>query len=621
MAAAGDPPLSDPPLFQFVGKEVDTVPAVIIKPLTLRNQFSNAPRPSRRSLPLFAGFAVFFLTFIPGSEAVKGASQAAALAEGQPGVQLRPIRPKKGFETATAPDALQFACSADLVTLESFFGERHVPFKASLVRKEGRRNCHVFYEPTVPGFRAAPDNFQIKELFFDVETLSFLSLRDERFGDALDISKAILEKVSRPLDVNVGVALTQDNELYSQALAFHFPGSRHRLRLRNYAVESSNPWVQDYLKAGHIGSEEKILVTRRLFEGRATDGELFRPMLDQLTEERFARSKLSWEGGDLQFVADPRNSGRTILLFGDSATGYWGDSLTEQEYEYVLRIEFGADEALNLSKLAPHVDYFVAFLARENLALVSQPVTNNRDLIRAALGILVEHYDPMVPAELQELAAIYADPQRPTATEHGKVRQLVAKAKANSPNWPLIEDGRLASDLSQYVTSNCAENPADCVVGNSLRNLLKTDLALARRWFTEALRNRTNEQLPLRLLSVIESQLPGFKIETQKGIDAAVTSLEGLGFRVIRMPRIGGDRSLKVPWSGISYANAVLIDDQFFVPEFGLGKAEQVFFDELRAQFPAGYEVVPIYARHMMLFNGGTHCVLAMVRNMPEGAP
>ncbi len=564
--------------------------------------------------------AAVYCLLIVGVEPSAAAPQTRP-AETQAGVDLNPLRPKKDFETATAPDALQFACSADLPVLRSFFAARGVPFVEQLVKTQGRRKCHVFYEPTIPGFRAAPENFQVKELFFDVETLSFVSLRSEAFGDALDISKAILDKVSRPLAVNVGVALTQDNELYSRALAFHFPGSRHHLRLRNYAVESSNPWVQDYLKAGHVGGQEKVLVTRRLFEGRATDGELFRPMLDQLNEERFVRSKLSWEGGDLQFVADPRDPARTILLFGDSARGYWGGSLTEQEYEYVLRVEFGADEALNLSNLTPHVDYFVAFLARENLALISQPVTDNRDVIRAVLDILLEHYDPMVPAEVRELASIYADPQRPAASEHRKVRQLVARAKENIPNWPQLEDGRLASDLGQYVTSNCAENPADCVVGDSLRNLLRSDLALARRWFTEALRNRTNAKLPLRLMSMIESQLPGFKIETQKGIDAAVASLEGLGFRVIRMPRIGGDRSLEVPWAGISYANAVLIDNQFFVPKFGLGKVEDGFFEDLSAQFPPGYEVVPIYARHMMLFNGGTHCVLAMVREMPEGTP
>ena len=563
--------------------------------------------------------ALHLVTF--SAQLALAAPQAALQREQQARVELQPVPSRAGYETATAPGALQVACSSGIPALESFFAARGVPFDTRLVRKQRRQSCHVFYEPTSAGFRATPENFAVKELFFDVETLSFLALRSERFGDALDITKTILEKASRPLDVTIGVALTQAHELYSQALAFHFPNSRHRIRLRNYAVESSNPWVQDYLKAGHAGGKERILVTRRLFEGRANDGDLFRPMLDQLNEERFVRSKLSWEGGDLQFVADPRNPARTILFYGDSARGYWGESLSKAEYEYVLRLEFGADDAVDLTKLAPHVDYFVAFLARENIALVSQPVTENYDVIRAALDILVNHYDPTVPAELTELSSLLSDRQRASTDELSAVRKLVAKAKKNSPDWPRVEDARLAQELGEYVTNNCSEAPDECLIGNSLRRLLHTNLPLARRWFSEALRSRTNDPLVLRLLSVIESQLPGFRIETQSGIDAAVASLEKLGFKVIRVPRIGGDRSLEVPWSGISYANAVLIDKQFFVPEFGLGKAEQELFDDLRAKLPDGYEVVPVYARHMMLYNGGTHCVLAIVRDAPGKTP
>jgi hypothetical protein len=565
-----------------------------------------------------AFFVVLYLW--TGGALGAGAPQAAVQQQSQAKVELRPVRSKPGYETATAPGALRFACSSDVAALESWFAGHSLPFVGSLVKKQGRQSCHLFYEPTAPGFRAAPENFEVKELFFDVETLSFLTLRDDRFGDALDITKTILEKVKRPLDVTIGVALTQNREIYSRALAFHFPQTHHRIRLRNYTIESNNPWVQDYLKAGRVGDKEKILVTRRLFEGRALDGELFRPMLDQLTEERFVRSKLSWEGGDLQFVSDPRDPARTILFYGESARGYWGDALSQAEYEYVLRLEFGADEAVDLSKLTPHVDYFVAFLARENIALVSQPETENFDIIRAALDVLVKHYHPLVPAEVTELSTLFSDRERAFGDKLGTVRKLVGQAKKSSPRWPQIEDGRLAHDLSQYVTSNCADNPADCLIGDSLSRLLHTNLPLARRWITAALRGRSDGQLIARLLSVIESQLPGFRIETQPRIDAAVASLERMGFQVIRLPRIGGDRSLEVPWSGISYANAVLIGKQFFVPEFGLGKAEQTFFENLRAELPSSYEVVPVYARHMMLFNGGTHCVTAMVREAPETA-
>jgi Porphyromonas-type peptidyl-arginine deiminase len=549
-------------------------------------------------------------------------AQVRANLPGPKSVQLRAVRVEAGYEQATAPGALHFACAANIPALESFFAEHAVPFVAGLVTKQGGRSCHIFYEPTIPGFRASPENLQTSELFFDLETMNFLTLRTERFGDALDITKTILAKVSRPLDINIGVALTEDQALYGRALAFHFPETPHHIRLRNYAVESGNPWVQDYLKAGRAGDTEKILVTRRLFEGRSEEGEFFRPMLDLLTEERFVRSKLSWEGGDLQFVLDPKDPAKNILFYGDSAKAYWGGSLTPPEYEYVLKLEFGADRAVDLSKLVPHVDYFVAFLAHEHIALVSQPLTENYDAARAALDILVKHYDPVVPTELQQLDQLFANRQHAFHDELGAVRKTLARAKKAAPRWPVIEDGALGLQLGQYLTKNCRSSPEECLAGRGLSKLLDTDLALARRWVTEALRSRTDEHLVPRLLSVIESQLPGFRIETQPGIDAAVALIEGLGFRVIRVPRLGGDRSLAVPWSGISYANAVLIDDQFFVPEFGLGKVEQEFFEHLKAQLPSHYTVVPVYARHMMLFNGGTHCVLAIVRHpFAEGQP
>jgi Porphyromonas-type peptidyl-arginine deiminase len=547
-------------------------------------------------------------------------SSALAQPAAPGGVELLPLPAKAGYEEARSPGALQLACAADPASLESFFAARGLPFDAGLIRNRGRRRCHIFFEPTLPGFRAAPENLPTSELFFDLETLNFLTLRTERFGDALDITKTILAKISRPLDINIGVAFTQDESLYGRALAFHFPQTPHRIRLRNYAVESGNPWVQDYLKAGRAGDVEKILVTRRLFEGRGADGELFRPMLDRLTEERFVRSKLSWEGGDLQFVEDPNHAGSNILFYGDSAKAYWGASLTAPEYEYVLKLEFGAGRAVDLSKLVPHVDYFVAFLARDHIALVSQPLTENFEAARAALDILVDHFEPMVPSELRELDRLFADRRHAFGDQLGTVRKLLNRATKAAPGWPRIEDGNLGLQLGQYLTKNCATTPEDCLAGGGLSHLLNADLPLARRWVSDGLRSRTDENLLPRLLSVIQSQLPGFRVETQPGIDAAVAELEKTGFRVIRVPRLGGDRSLAVPWSGISYANAVLVDDQLFVPAFGLGKFEDEVFAQLQQQLPSQYKVVPVYARHMMLFNGGTHCVLAIVRKATSGA-
>jgi hypothetical protein len=148
-----------------------------------------------------------------------------------------------------------------------------------------------------------------------------------------------------------------------------------------------------------------------------------------------------------------------------------------------------------------------------------------------------------------------------------------------------------------------------------MERFLQSDPELLRDWAGAALRHRTESVMDLRLLSVVESQLVRKPPETQGRIDAAVRTLQEIGFRVIRVPRIGGDRSLKVPWSGISYVNSLLVDRTLFVPRIGLGEAEQRIFDELDGALPPEYEVVPVYARHILLYGGGVHCAVAIVRD------
>jgi agmatine/peptidylarginine deiminase len=126
-------------------------------------------------------------------------------------------------------------------------------------------------------------------------------------------------------------------------------------------------------------------------------------------------------------------------------------------------------------------------------------------------------------------------------------------------------------------------------------------------------RMRIMEGLAGAILSVIESNLPGYAVPTQSVIDARAKRLEAMGFRIIRIPRIGG-RTGKDSWPGISYANSALIDNVLFVPQFGLGMAETAVFDQLRAKLPEHYKVVPVYARHMLVRNGGIHCVMGFIR-------
>jgi hypothetical protein len=536
-------------------------------------------------------------------------------APASPAIHVESLVPELRFPDAAAPDALRRVCAQTEDELQEFFRSRGAPFEPGVVRSRRGRRCHIDYTPTLPGFRADPEDAPIQELFVNVESLSFLARRTEVFGDALDISKAIVARLPRPLRITLGVERDLPDRWYEEAVAFHYPGAADRIEWRQSRVPAqSNPWVQDFLKSGRAGGERRILVTRQLFEGRAEDGAVFAPMLDALRQERFVRSRLSWEGGDLQFARHPLDPGRLVLFFGDSARAYWGEALEQDEYAYVLKREFGADLAVDLSGLVPHVDYFLAVLPADRIALVSQPVSGRRELAEAAASALEQRFGQDAPPVLLELRQRLAQPD---AFSEGRrrVEQLLRRAQQEArEGWPRHEDPELGERLARHLAARCPETPSDCFADAAVAGLLRSDPALLRDWAQAALRDRTEAALDVRLLSVVESQLSQRPVPTQGLIDAKVRELEELGFRVVRVPRLGGDRSLKVAWSGISYVNALLVDEVLFLPRFGLGEAEQRIFDELGAALPDHYQLVPVPARHMLLFNGGVHCSVAEVR-------
>ena len=99
----------------------------------------------------------------------------------------------------------------------------------------------------------------------------------------------------------------------------HFRNIPHSVKFKQTSATDSNPWVQDYVKSGKVNGETRVLLPRRLLEGSAEYGERFCSFLDELTSGTFVRSKLSWEGGDIQFMNHPRFPDETILFYGDTA--------------------------------------------------------------------------------------------------------------------------------------------------------------------------------------------------------------------------------------------------------------------------------------------------------------
>ena len=121
------------------------------------------------------------------------------------------------------------------------------------------------------------------------------------------------------------------------------------------------------------------------------------------------------------------------------------------------------------------------------------------------------------------------------------------------------------------------------------------------------------QTLPLCLASIIESQLWKRDKELDENLENMIKKLRKLGFRVIRVPTVQADPD--IPWSGISYANGLLVDRKLFIPCFGLGATEDELLQRLQQQLPSHYRVIPVLARHTLLANGGIHCATGILRD------
>jgi len=489
-----------------------------------------------------------------------------------------------------------------------------------MLRKIEEQNCHLFYLPTVEGFRADPDNKPITELFFDVQSLRFASKADRLLGDPLDIAKCLLAQISRPLEVHIGVNQLHDEKFYQTAKAFHFKDSPHHVILRNSRTDTDN-WPQDYLKSGTCKGERKILLPYRLYEGKPDYGKLYESLLDGFNGGPFVRSKLSWEGGDLQFVLNPKNPQETILFYGHSGKAYWGQALSSDEYAYVLKLEFGADDLVDLSDLASHVDYFLAFLPRENIALVSEPLRESYSIAGAAIERLLEMIGTKkpVPTELISLKTMLSGHGKELGSSPVLSRQLdktLEEVRRYESAWVTYEDRELQGRLAKYLRFKCGDD-SRCMEKlyappQGQHEILIDDIDLLRDCNDAYLISKTNEPLFKAYVAIMKSQFVGPSLEFQNGIGEKIQKIKDLGFRVIRIPQIGTDPD--IAWSGLSYVNNLLLDNLLFLPKFGLGVAEDQIFERIQRELPRGYSVIPVFSQNSIVYNGGIHCRTGIVR-------
>ena len=524
-------------------------------------------------------------------------------------VQVVPLTDQAIFPEAIEDDALAFACAEDPAALAGFFAEKRLPFEPTLVRGwEGHKACHIYYEPTLKGFRASRDNAPIQGLYVTIQPTNFFA-RSAIPGYNLEIAKTVLGRLPRGAQVRVGVAGHFDEEFWGPAVESHFGGLPHEFSFFATDSETMQPWAQDHMKAGQLNGQPRTLSPRRLFEGEAEQGEQTRGLLTRLGQNGFVRSKLSWEGGGIQFVANPKNPSQTIMAVG--LRRYWGPALTEAEYVYVLRVEFGADLVLNLNPTGAHADYVTAFFPQDQTVLVSTIVQNNADLARAAAFELLDSFGDQKPPELRRLASLLAEWAGSLTGRPLPLVNAISAAQAVLDR-PLPEnDPKLDVLVRSYVVRNCPGNPGACFA--AANEMLRKDPELLRRASTHVVGLEARAELRQVLLGVISDQLSPAIPKEQATLDQAAKQLEAWGFRTVRVPHLTSGGELR-----ISYVNGLLFDRRFFMPSLGLGRFEERLAAALRDDLQGRYEIIPVDAQRVLAMNGGLHCVFGITREIEK---
>lgn len=520
-------------------------------------------------------------------------------------VEIVPLRDQSIYPNSIAPDALAFACAGDKDALAPYFAERGLPFEEVLVRPwQGRRSCHVYYLPTIKGFRASRDNAAVRGLYAAVHPMHFLAHSDMP-GYNLDIAKAVLGRLPRPIEVRISVAGDFDKEFWAPAAESHFGGMPHDFTFVESGSLEMHPWAQDHIKGGQVDGRLRELIPRRLYEGREEDGELTAGMLDKLQRDGFVRSKLSWEGGGLQFVASPRDKSKTILSVG--LLRYWGKDLTDAEYNYVLRTEFGADLVLDLNPVVLHSDYVVAFLPGDNTALVSRIIRTSAEVARPAAFALLESFGEEKPPQVRRLASLLAEWSGTLADRPPRIQRAIEGARREIQDAKPEQDAELDGMISRYVAANCPGNPSACFA--AANEMLRRDPELVRRSSSYALGLTAESLLREMLIGIVEDQLDPSELPEQPLLEEAAEQLTQWGFRVVRVPHLSSGGVLRV-----SYVNSLLVGPRLFMPTLGLGRFEERMFTQLTSELSGQYEIIPVDARRVLMLNGGLHCVFGILR-------
>ncbi len=183
------------------------------------------------------------------------------------------------------------------------------------------------------------------------------------------------------------------------------------------------------------------------------------------------------------------------------------------------------------------------------------------------------------------------------------LRDIEAGKIAWKPN-----SSALLTEINSYLVPVCGTDQ-DCArrmyfTAGGQRRMLKERPEMLRWWYESVTGTQVRSSSVSALAEITQSQLEPVQRDLLYLTDTLARRLGALGFSLPRAPSFGDRGGLG--WCGVTYGNALLIDDTLFVPAFGLERPEQRILDHLLEKLPEGLRLVPVPARYSLLHAGGS---------------
>lgn len=446
------------------------------------------------------------------------------------------------------------------------------------------------YQPTIAGFRAAPDsgNGFIKLIRFQWPRGDYWQSSGD--GGPLDLARRLIESIPGA-DVLIGIEASHLSAARAEVARWGEDVAR-RINFIPQAIKIEQ-WARDNAISGSASGVEGSYSAATLlprFASIRDDGSEFLPgesaagFYLSAANMTVGQSPLLFQGGNILVAEHPTTGVRTLFLGEAEVYRNTAMGLTEPQVDDAFRRELGVDKVVTLPALSFHIDLDISIRAHDGglVALVNDPISGAKIAAHSGLPALVRA--GALTKEQFEQAGEYL--------EQDRIKEFIALA-GSALAASAGSSGYLTEDFADHFSLN--EN--DSGVGNLQRFQLALDILSCEhipldRWpdheFTRASVRAYHRRAALR--------------------KEFHEILAGEGLEIVSIPSlVDADRA-------INYINAIHEPNRMYVPTYGglFEPLDRAALSAIGEALGPSVELVPVHCAESQRRFGGIHCATNM---------